>query len=90
MFAEVQTAHHGSGGNQADNPESAGSHLGQPRMCPCHSRFEGQSRKGDDSARQSGNGQDGTKQLDGFLIHLPILSCFGPNQQAHHGGDAPH
>ena len=54
FFAEIQTSHHGAGGNHADNPQATGPHLGQPGASPRHRLLKRKSREGDNSARQSG------------------------------------
>ena len=90
MFTEIQTAEHGTSSDEADNPDTAGSYLGQPCVGPGHALFKDEGHEGNNSPGQGGKGQDGTKQLGGFLIHPPILSCEGANPQAHDGGVDPY
>lgn len=73
-FAEIQTAHHGSGSNGKHEPQRRCPHLCKPTLRPTHALLEGHSQKCDCPSNQGGHAQDSTENLHRLAFHTSILA----------------
>lgn len=81
-FAEIQTAHHGSGSNDKHEPQRRCPQVAEPPLCPCHLLLAHHRQQGDHPGAQGGKPQNRTEDLHGLTFHASILA---PKKPESHG-----